>query len=147
VSKWCRQPQGPLIKVCGVSLDAYCHGGFNEIIGGHVRHQRPEISPPSHGGGPISPHLRHHMRLFTLTPICGGRGVIESCRLLTAAALSSRSDVIRIVFSLPMSSSLVCRISPTAIRKKVARVPQGRGLNIRKPHVSRRSIIGTSELL
>jgi hypothetical protein len=60
----------------------------------------------------------------------GGRGVIETCRLLTAAALSSRSYVIRIVFSLPMSSSLVCWISPTAVRKKVARVPLGRGLSI-----------------
>jgi hypothetical protein len=37
-----------------------------------------------------------------------GRGVIETCRLLTAVALSSRSDVISIIFSLPMSSSLVC---------------------------------------
>ncbi len=60
----------------------------------------------------------------------GGRGVIETCRLLTAAALSSRSYVIRIVFSLPMSSSLVCWIGPTAVRKKVAMVPLGRGLNM-----------------
>jgi hypothetical protein len=59
----------------------------------------------------------------------GGRGVIETCRLLTAAALFSCSYVIRIVFSLPMSSSLVRWISPTAIRKKVARVPLGRGLS------------------
>ncbi len=58
----------------------------------------------------------------------GGRGVISSCRHLTAAALSSCSGVIRIVFSLLMSASLVCWISPTADRKKVARVPQGRGL-------------------
>ncbi len=57
----------------------------------------------------------------------GGRGVIETCRLLTAA-LSSCSYVIRIVFSLPMSSSLVCWIGPTAVRKKVARVPLGKGL-------------------
>ncbi len=58
-----------------------------------------------------------------------GRGLIESCLLFTAAALSSCSDVIRTIFSLPMSSSLVCWIGPTAVRKKVARVPQGRGLN------------------
>ncbi len=58
----------------------------------------------------------------------GGRGVMETCRLLTAAALSSRSDVIRIVFALPISSSLVCWIGPTAVRKKVAKVPRGRGL-------------------
>ncbi len=62
----------------------------------------------------------------------GGRGVIETCRLLMAAALSSRSYVIRIVFSLPMSSSFVCWISPTAVRKKVARVPLGRGLKVPK---------------
>ncbi len=59
-------------------------------------------------GGHIGPHLRHHMRLFTLTPTGGGKGVMETCRLLTAAALSSRSYVIKIVFSLLMSPSLVC---------------------------------------
>ncbi len=59
----------------------------------------------------------------------GGRGVIRSCDLLTAAALSSRSDIIRIVFSLPLSPSLVCWIGPTAVRKKLAMVPQGRGLS------------------
>ncbi len=74
MSKWCRRPQGPLIKVYGVCIDAYCHGGFNETIGGRVRHRRPDISPPFHGGGHISPYLRHHMRLFTLTPTCGGKG-------------------------------------------------------------------------
>ncbi len=89
-------------------MDASFQAGSNDTIDGHVRHRRPDISPPFHGGGHIGPHLRHHMRLFTLTPTCGGRGVIETCRLLTAAALSSRSYVIRIVFSLPMSSSLVC---------------------------------------
>jgi hypothetical protein len=57
----------------------------------------------------------------------GGRGVIRSCHLLTAATLSGRSDVIRIIFYLPMSPSLVCWISLTAVRKKVAMVPQGRG--------------------
>ncbi len=58
----------------------------------------------------------------------GGRELIKTCLLLTAAALSSRSDVIRIVFSLAMSSSLVYWIGPTAVRKKVACLPQGRGL-------------------
>jgi hypothetical protein len=74
-------------------------------------------------------------RTYVITWACthwplylGGRGVIRSCSLLTAAALSSRSDVIRIVFSLPMSPSLVCWIGPTAVRKKVAMVPLGRGL-------------------
>ncbi len=57
----------------------------------------------------------------------GGRGVLKSRGLLTLAALSSRSDLIRIVFSLPMLPSLVCWIGPTAVRKKVAMVPQGRG--------------------
>ncbi len=59
----------------------------------------------------------------------GGRGLIRSCRHLTAAALLSRSDVIRIVFSLLMSPSLVCWIGLTAVRKKAARVPLRRGLN------------------
>jgi hypothetical protein len=57
------------------------------------------------------------------------RGVIRSCQHITVAALSSRSDIIRIVFSLLMSPSLVCWIGTTAVRKKVARVPQGIGLN------------------
>ena len=43
-SKWCWGPQGSLIRVCGVSIDAYFHGGFNETIGGRVRHRRPELS-------------------------------------------------------------------------------------------------------
>jgi hypothetical protein len=59
----------------------------------------------------------------------GGRGVLKRCGLLTAAALSGRSDVIRIVFSLPMLPSLVCCIGPTAVRKKVAMVPQGERVN------------------
>ncbi len=78
-------------------------------------------------------------RIYVITWDCshwplhvGGRGVIETCRLLTAAALYSHSDIIRIVFSLPMSSSLVCWIGPTAVRKKVAMVPQRRGLNVSK---------------
>ncbi len=100
---------------------------------------RPSAAVSDFGG-------RRYHRLFTVAAISartyvitwdwshwplhvGGRGVIETCRLLTAAALSSRSYVIRIVFSLPMSSSLVCWIGPTAVRKKVARVPLGRGLN------------------
>jgi hypothetical protein len=53
---------------------------------------------------------------------------METCRLLTAAALSSRSYAIKIIFSLLMSPSLVCWIGPTAVRKKAARVPLGRGL-------------------
>jgi hypothetical protein len=43
-SKWCWGPQGSLIRVCGVSTDGYFHGGFNETIGGRVRHRRPELS-------------------------------------------------------------------------------------------------------
>ncbi len=60
----------------------------------------------------------------------GGRGVMEAFCLLTAAALSSRTDVIRIVFSLPMSPSSVCWNGPPAVRKKVAMVPLGRGLRV-----------------
>ncbi len=156
VSKWCQWPQGPLIKVYGVSIYAYCHGGFNETIGGRVGWPCPaagdttDLVKSSFGGlrglwsgslrclwmhlfKPVPMILpaamsdiggRIYHRLFTaaalsactyvITWVCshwplhvGRRGVMETCRFLTAAALSSRSDVIRIVFSLPMSSSLV----------------------------------------
>jgi hypothetical protein len=39
-------------------------------IGGRIYHRLFT----AYGGGPIGPHLRHHMRLFTLTPTCGGKG-------------------------------------------------------------------------
>ena len=68
------RPQGPLIREFEVSMDASFQAGSNDTIGGHVRHRRPDISPPFHGGGHIGPHLRHHMRLFTLTPTGGGKG-------------------------------------------------------------------------
>jgi hypothetical protein len=55
-------------------MDASFQAGSNDTIGGHVRHWRPDISPPFHGGGHIGPHLRHHIRLFTLTPTCVGKG-------------------------------------------------------------------------
>ncbi len=122
------RPKGPLIREFEVSMDASFQAGSNDTISRHIRHRRPDISPPFHGGAITA-------RTYVITWDCshwplhvGGRGVIETCHLLTAAALSSRSYVIRIVFSLPMSSSLVCWISPTAVRKKVARVPLGRGL-------------------
>jgi hypothetical protein len=54
-------------------MDAFFCGGSNDTIGGHVRHRRPEIPPFSHGGGPIGLHLCHHMRLYTLTSIFGGK--------------------------------------------------------------------------
>jgi hypothetical protein len=31
--------------VCGVSMDAFFHGGLNETVGGRVRFRRPEILP------------------------------------------------------------------------------------------------------
>ena len=39
------RPQGPLIKMCRVCMDATFHGGSNDIIGGRGRLRRPEISP------------------------------------------------------------------------------------------------------
>ncbi len=72
------------------------------------------------------------MWLYTLTSTCWvGRGVIRSWLHfhLSATALLNRSDAIKIVFSLLMSPSLVWWIGSTAIRKKVARVPQGRVFN------------------
>ncbi len=45
VSIWCRGPQGPLIRVCGVSMDSFFQGGSNDTIGELGRHQQPEISP------------------------------------------------------------------------------------------------------
>ncbi len=55
-------------------MDASFQAGSNDTIGGHVRHRRPDLSPPFHGGSPIGPHLRHHMSLYTLTSIFGGKG-------------------------------------------------------------------------
>jgi hypothetical protein len=80
VSIWFRGPQGPLIRVCGVSMDASFHGGSNGTIDGFVRRRRPEVPPFSHGGGHISPHLCYHMRLYTLTSICGGKGGAKKVR-------------------------------------------------------------------
>jgi len=109
-------------------MDASFHGGSNDTIGDLVRHRRPELRCFLTAAALLA-------RTCVITLDCthwplhlGGRGVIRSGRHLTAAALSSRSDVIRIVFSLLMSPSLVCWIGPTAVRKKVARVPLGRGL-------------------
>ncbi len=156
VSKWCRRPQGPLIKVYGVSIDVYCHSGFNKTIGGlrdlwsgslrclwmHLFKPVPMIQ--SAAMSDIGGRIYHRLfmaaaisaRTYVITwdcshwPLHVGEGVgIETCSLLTAAALSNRSYVIRIVFSLPLLFSLVCWISPTAVRKKVARVLLGRGLN------------------
>ncbi len=39
------QPQGPLIKMCGLFLDATFHGGFNDTIGRRGRLQQPKILP------------------------------------------------------------------------------------------------------
>jgi hypothetical protein len=39
------RPQGPLIKMCGVFLDATFHGGSNDTIGGRGRLRRPDILP------------------------------------------------------------------------------------------------------
>ncbi len=130
------------------SMDADFHGGSNETIG-RVGLRQLEISliqfkgvqvaleasglcwvsldasllaediPPFHSGSPVSLHLYHHMRLYTLTSTCGERGMIKSCHFFLAVALSSHGYMIRVVFSLPMSPSLVCWISPTAMRKKV----------------------------
>jgi len=33
-SIWFRRSQGPLIRVCGMSIDAYFHGNPNDTIGG-----------------------------------------------------------------------------------------------------------------
>jgi hypothetical protein len=89
-------------------MDLSFHGGSNDTIGGHFRHQRPEMLMFSHGGGPVGPHLCHRKSLYTLTSIFGGKGCDKKLPSAQAAALWSRSDVIRIVFSLPMSPSLVC---------------------------------------
>ncbi len=114
-------------------MDASFHGDSHDTIGDLVRHRRPELRCFLTAAALMA-------RTCVITLDCthwplhlGGRGVIRSGRHLTAAALSSRSDVIRIVFSLLMSPSLVCWIGPTVVRKKVARVPLGRGLSVRYP--------------
>ncbi len=160
-SIWCWGPQGPLIRVCEVSMDVSFSRRFQWDHRWCVRLRRLELSLILlkvvfaasgasdqdvwgvyecifHGGSTsdvggqryrrFSRQCPYQPALYTLTSIFWGRGAISSCRLLTAAALSSLSDVIRIVFYLPMSPSLVCWISLTAIRKKVAMVPQERGL-------------------
>jgi hypothetical protein len=43
VSIWCRRPQGPLFRVCGVSMDAYFHGASSDTISSCVRFWRCEI--------------------------------------------------------------------------------------------------------
>jgi hypothetical protein len=45
VSIWYRRPQRTLIRMCGVSIDAFFHGGLNETIRGLVRPRLLEISP------------------------------------------------------------------------------------------------------
>jgi hypothetical protein len=55
-------------------MDASLQAGSNDTIGGHVRHQRPDISPPFHGGGPVGRHLRHHMRFVHTDPYMWGEG-------------------------------------------------------------------------
>ncbi len=123
-------------------MDASFQAGSNGTIGGHVWHRRP--CPTSAAMSDIGGWIYHRLlmaapsaRTNIITWDCShwplhvkGRGLIESCRLLLASPLSSRSGVIRNVFSLPMPSSLVCWIGPTAVRKKVARVPQGRVLKV-----------------
>jgi hypothetical protein len=123
-------------------------GGLRDLWSGSLRclwmHLfKPVLMIPSAAMSDIGGRIYHRLftaaaisaRTYVITWDCshwplqvGGRGVMETCRLLTAAALSSRSYVIKIVFSLLMSPSLVCWIGPTAVRKKAARVPLGRGL-------------------
>ncbi len=38
------RPQGPLVRVCGMSMGAGSHGGSNETIGGCIRLRRQEIT-------------------------------------------------------------------------------------------------------
>ncbi len=89
--------------VGGVSRDASFHGGSNGNISGYIR-----LQPSFNGGILISLHFCDHMRLYTLVPTHGGREVIRSSHHITAAAHSSLSDIIRIVFFLLMSPSFVC---------------------------------------
>jgi hypothetical protein len=46
----------------GVTMEAYFHSGSNENIDGRVQLWWPELS------------LIHHIRLYTLTSTCRGRG-------------------------------------------------------------------------
>jgi len=131
-------------------------GGLRDLWSGSLRclwmHLfKPVLMIPSAAMSDIGGRIYHRLftaaaisaRTYVITWDCshwplqvGGRGVMETCRLLTAAALSSRSYVIKIVFSLLMSPSLVCWIGPTAVRKKAARVPLGRGLILQNPAVT-----------
>jgi hypothetical protein len=56
-----------------MSMDASFQGS-SDTNGGDVRHLRPDISPPFHGGGPVGSHLRHHMRFVHTDPYMWGKG-------------------------------------------------------------------------
>jgi hypothetical protein len=83
-------------------MDASFHGGSNDTIATSSDLSAGAIAVFSRRR-PFWPALASSH--YTLTFTFGGKG---GGRHLTAAALSSRSDVIRIVFSLLMSPSLVC---------------------------------------
>ncbi len=139
------RPSAAVSDFCGDIADLVksSFGGLRGLWSGSLRFMwmhlfKPVPMIPSAAKSDIRGWIYHRLitaaalsaRIYVITWDCshwplhgGGRGVMETCRLLTAAALSSRSDVIRIVFS----SSLVCWIGLTAVRKKVARVPRGEG--------------------
>ncbi len=86
--------------------------------------------------------------LYTMTyTAVGGRGQTGAMMLFSThwrRSYQTRSDVIRIVFSLQMSSSLGGLGRPPAVRQKLARTPWGRGLI--NANYSCRRIFGTSLL-
>ncbi len=52
-----------------------CLSIFSWWLQGHHRQPFPTLAAPSSlGGGPIGPHVCYHMRLYTLTSTCGGKG-------------------------------------------------------------------------
>jgi hypothetical protein len=114
---------GPLIRVFGMSMDAFFHVNSNDTTGGHVRPPGQEISPSSHHSGPVGLHLHHHMTLYTLTSTCGGKGSDwELPSSHSGSPLETRdSVVIRIVFSLTMLPSLVQRWASTLANRSNAR--------------------------
>ena len=73
----------------------------------------------------LHPPLNSELREIPSVHAAEGEGGYESesYSLLTAEVLYVRLDVIRIVFSQLMSSSVSGPISPSAVRQKVARTP------------------------
>ncbi len=88
-------------------MDASFHGSSNDTIGSRVRPWKPKISLSSLGDDPFGLHLCHQLRMYTLTSTCGGKGGHYMLPSSYGSGPLNRSNINKIVFSLPMLPSLV----------------------------------------